>query len=304
MLRSILSVVIAFLASVIGFPLAWQGGGTAYRFLQIFMAQNLEWAAAIAMLFGGAILLLAVGGSIALSGLGALLAGAWHLLLVLLIVVWPFDPMGGVQSPVLEVIFSVLGPASEVGISSLMYLIGGSALIAGAVLTTAGAVTLRPRSTPTTATARFVASVVGTVLLLGAILLATFAGASYYREAFVMFRPNGLSVVLLLIALVIAIAGAVSARWSSVPLIIVGAVTTAFGAMLVLAPRAVFGIVPLRDVASVGVTGSILVLGMLLLGAGIGVAVHGRRRLEAADMPPIAYGSQPPPPTGEPSQAV
>lgn len=291
MLRPVLSVVVAFLAAVIGFPLAWQGGGGAYRFLQIFMGPSAERFGTIALLLVGAVLLLAVGASIALSGLGALFAGAWHLLLTLLIVGWPFDPMAGVQSPVLEVIFEVASPASEFGIGSLMYLIGGSALIAGAVLTTAGAVTLRPRPTPTTATARLVGGIVGAVLLLGAVVLASFAGAAYYRELFILYRPDGLSVVLLLVALVLAVAGAVSARWTALGLVVVGALTSILGALMVLAPQALFAVPPLRDVVPMGATGSVLVLGVLILGSGVGVAVHGRRRPATAEVAPTVTGA-------------
>lgn len=299
MLRPLLSIVVSFVASALAFPLAWWSGGMIYRLVGQFGVGRGDIVVPALLLAVACILLLAVGGSLWLSGLGALLAGAVHLLAGLTLVLWPLDPMRGVQSPVLSLIFTFFGPASELGIGATVFVGTGAGLTVGAILVGAGLARLVTR--PTSRAGTIPAAIVGTIVLLSALAVVAILGGTYYREYFLFFRPTITTGLLLVLLAVLAGVAAFTARWSAAPLLVAGALTAIAGIVALAVPQLAFSAPFLRELLYTATAGTLLTVGVLVLGAGLGIALA-RRRADVGAAPLV--GSQPPPPTGQPSEAV
>lgn len=292
MARRLLSVLIAVVATVLGYLAAWTGGVAIA--MNSFRAQFDP--SGLPLLLLGLVLLAVAALTIVMSSAGVIVVGAAHLLFGLLAFALPMTGITGGFAPAYWLIRLTYG-ASRAFADGLYFSVPtGFGMLVGATLLIAGLMA-RSRQTPTSSIARVSAGVAALILGVPGVLLVLTGGGSSYRRTAAMLQPaTPLDVILIVSGLLLVSVVVVSVRWSSVGVILLGAIVSLLGLVFVVASAPIVGTVArisqefAAGVQSAGVSGNVLVLGVVLLAVGFGVRIRARRAatLAPADVPATA----------------
>lgn len=285
MARRLLSIVIALVATVLGYLAAWTGGVSLANEANSFRGGfNAGWL--LLVLLG--LLLLAVAAlTVAISSAGVILVGAIHLAFGVLAFALPMTGLDGGFSPaymLMQSLFSTFGP---LGGGLFFSVPTGFGMLVG-VVTLLGGLAARSRVARAGTTSRVVSGIVALVIAVPAVLLLLVGGGDSYRRAVVMFQPaTPLDLVAIVAGLILVAVVVLSVRWSSTGLVLLGVIVSALGAVFLLAtvPVAVMANGLSQELAagiqSAGATGNVLIAGVVMLGVAIGVRVRARRAVLA-----------------------
>lgn len=228
MLRPFLSLVGAAIGSVAGLSLIWIGAA-AYSGSLMFRAAD---PGALVLTAVGVLLVAAGVLSLAVHWVGILVVGAIHALLGMLALVVPFgNPFGGgIFSPVFQItrMLSVFG--QELSDGATVFYFSGTGLVVGAFLVGA-ALGVRSRRLvgPSSRTAVAVSSTLGAVFALGASALLIIGGGGFVRSILAMMRYDGALAAVTVAAGVLAGLAGILLRWSSIGVMVAGAIMLAAG---------------------------------------------------------------------------
>ena len=276
MVRVALSVVIALVASALGYAAFWQGGSVLMReAVQFDQATD---PTALPFVVGGLVLLVVAMLSVALSSVGVITVAVIHLLFGLLAVLNP-------SLPFIRLIAQSFGEGSTIGDGMLYSVSTGIGMLAGIVFLVTGLAVLTRRSQKPGAVARVASVIVAIVAGPMGVLLAFMGGGLVYADLTVPatggFNPSG--AVLLLVGTVLLGLAVLTLRWSSVGLMVLGSAIAVIGFFGLVEPGQLASIVE-RVSRELSVTvqfaapnGNLALLGMLLLAAALGTLLRSRR---------------------------
>jgi hypothetical protein len=260
---------------------------------------------AVVLVVAGILLILAALATIAVGSLGAIVIGVLQVVFSLMLLLMPISLRGGGFSPAFDVMIAVRSFNREISDGMFYYVPTGMALVTGVIFLVAGLVAHARRTVTPSIAARIVSGLVGLVAVLG-VALALAGGSRLYVNQLV--RLNGmdpLGLVLLLAGSVLLAAAVLAARWSSAGALVAGAIVGVVGLIPIASPIAVFSVGEVweelrRGLDIAGASATLLLIGLLLVIAGLAARVRARR---AAGLPLIASGSadELPPPTTAPS---
>lgn len=293
--------LVAIPLSILGHLLLWSGGAGLVRSAQV--AGSAE-PASLILVIAGALLIAAAMATVAVGSLGAIIIGALHIAFSLLLFLVPFS-IGGGFSPAFEFMTGLRSLSREISDGMFLTVPTGFAFVSGVIFLSAGLAAWARRAVVPASRTRMLSGVSGLLALLG-LVIAFAGGARLYITLLVTLSGLDLLGLAMLTAGSLLIAVAVLAsRWSSAGAVVAGAVTTVAGLASLAAPlalsRPVFGWPELRRALDLaGPSGALLMIGLLLLIAGLAVRVRARR---AAGLPAVGSASadELPPPTGAPS---
>jgi hypothetical protein len=274
-MRAFLSLVVAVVLSIAGHLLAWGAGWALHRLAAEAREQT---AAAVlpSVLLGLGVLCLAGAMlTVAWSSVGVVLIGLVQTLTGLGIVVLPAAIWAGTLT-------SAERFSRPVGDGLLAWWASGLGLLVGLAFLVAG-MAVAARRSRSTATGRVVTTVLSLVLGAGVVLLVALGAARLVRS--IDQRSVGvelLGVLLVLGAAVLVVIVVACVRFSSLGAVVLGILIGGFGGLLVWAPllvlRPLDGNRALTDgLRYAGDGGGYLVLGVLVLVAGIAGVVRARR---------------------------
>ncbi|GAA2089577.1 hypothetical protein GCM10009840_30290 [Pseudolysinimonas kribbensis] len=275
-MRAFVSLVIAVVLSVAGHLLVWGGGWTLHRLSAQLREQTADALLPSVVLGLGVLCLAGAMLTVAWSSVGVVIIGLVQTLTGLGIIILPAAIWAGT-------LISAERIYRPVGDGLFAWWASGLGLLVGLLFLVAGMATAarRPRST---AAGRVVTTVLSLVLGAGAVLLVALGGARLIQS--IQQRSGGielLGVLLVLAAAVLVVIVIAGVRFSSLGAIVLGVLLGALGGLLIWSPQLV-----LRPIASnraltdglryAGDGGGYLVLGVLVLVAGIAGVVRARRR--------------------------
>lgn len=268
--------LIAIPLSFVGHLLFWSGSVTLLRLFQQFGGTDPIAVAAVAF---GILFILAAVATVAFGGLGAFVVGVVHLVFSLLMYLVPLQLIGGF-SPAFELMNAVRPASAEISDGMLFYFAPGVGAITGTVFLVAALASDR-RTAAGSSRTRLLAGLAGILGVLG-IVLSISGGGRLYSAQLVTLRGTDLPGIALLYGGAVLLAIAVfSARWSSAGMFVAGGVSTVFGVIWLAAPQLIpvgFGSPePGRGLQIVATTGSLLLIGLLLIVSGLAVRHRGRR---------------------------
>lgn len=269
--------LVAVPLSLVGHLLFWGGSATLLRLYQQFGGTDPLAVAAVAF---GILLIVAALATVALGGLGAFVVGVVHLLFSLLLHLIPLDLLGGGFSPAFALMNAVRSASMEVSDGMFFYFPPGVGVVTGTVFLCAALASAR-RTTAATSRTRVLAGLTGVLGVLGIVLAIAGGGRLYYAQL-VTFRGTDLPGIALLYGGAVLLAVAVlSSRWSSAGMIVAGAVSAIGGVLGLAAPQLLNagpGAQELgRGLQIFGATGSLLLVGLLLVVGGLAVRFRGSR---------------------------
>ena len=276
MVRVALSVVIALVASALGYAAFWQGGSVLMR--EAVQFDRTTDPTALPFVVGGLVLLVVAMLSVALSSVGVITVAVIHLLFGLLAVLNP-------SLPFIRLIAQSFGEGSTIGDGMLYSVSTGIGMLAGIVFLVTGLAVLTRRSQKPGAVARVASVIVAIVAGPMGVLLAFMGGGLVYADLAVPetggFNPSG--AVLLLVGTVLLGLAVLTLRWSSVGLMVLGSAIAVIGSLGLVEPGQLASIVE-RVSRELSVTvqfaapnGNLALLGMLLLAAALGTLLRSRR---------------------------
>ena len=276
MVRVALSVVIALVASALGYAAFWQGGSVLMR--EAVQFDQTTDPTALPFVVGGLVLLVVAMLSVALSSVGVITVAVIHLMFGLLAVLNP-------SLPFIRLIAQSFGEGSTIGDGMLYSVSTGIGMLAGIVFLVTGLAVLTRRSQKPGAVARVASVIVAIVAGPMGVLLAFMGGGLVYADLAVPetggFNPTG--AVLLLVGTVLLGLAVLTLRWSSVGLMVLGSAIAVIGFLGLVEPGQLASIVE-RVSREVSVTvqfaapnGNLALLGMLLLAATLGTLLRSRR---------------------------
>lgn len=276
MFRPFVSLLVAGTATVAGFGLSWVGAATRAA----LAAPSEPDPGGLALGIAGALLLGLAAFSLAFHWVGALLVGAIHGLLGLLALVLPFGNAlaGGIFSPVFQITRMLSKVDPSLGDGATIFYFSGTALVVGAFLVGA-ALGIRSRhlTGPSSAKAVAVSSSLSALTLLGASGLLLVAGGAFVAQIVVLFRHDGISASIAVVAAVLAGLAGLLLRWSSFGVILAATIVFVVGVALFAAVLPLPAWFPGRLPATYGL---VMVTGATFLAAAIAGAVRWR-----ADVP-------------------
>ena len=276
MVRVALSVVIALVASALGYAAFWQGGSVLMR--EAVQFDQTTDPTALPFVVGGLVLLVVAMLSVALSSVGVITVAVIHLMFGLLAVLNP-------SLPFIRLIAQSFGEGSTIGDGMLYSVSTGIGMLAGIVFLVTGLAVLTRRSQKPGAVARVASVIVAIVAGPMGVLLAFMGGGLVYADLAVPatggFNPTG--AVLLLVGTVLLGLAVLTLRWSSVGLMVLGSAIAVIGSFGLVEPGQLASIVE-RVSRELSVTvqfaapnGNLALLGMLLLAATLGTLLRSRR---------------------------
>jgi hypothetical protein len=277
-MRAVVSLIVAVVGAVVGDILVWGGGTALSRSLASLRPDPAQQILPSVFTVLGLLFLAAAMLSAAWSSLGVVVVGIFQIVVGLAIVVLPVAiwvrPLTSVES--------ISRPVGE-GLESSWA--SGVGLLTGVVFFVGGIALATRRARPGAA-GRAVTTIIAVLLGAGIVLLLAYGGGRLLF-AIQQFR-GGIEVLGVVFVLLAAVAMAVviaGVRWSSLGPIVLGVLLVALGAAslwstavqrLVIADRAL-----VSGIGYVGGTGGYLVLGVLVLVAGIAGLIRGARRRAA-----------------------
>lgn len=270
MLRPFLSLLVAALASAVGFGLSWVGA-TAHAALAARLQPD---PVGLALGLVGAVLVGVAALSVAIHWVGALVVGAIHGLLGLLALVVPFGNSfaGGIFSPVFQITRMLSKVDASLGDGATMFYFSGTALVVGAFLVGA-ALGIRSRrlAGPSSPKAVAISSALGAATLIASSLLLLVAGGAFAQQIFQMLRYDAISAAITVVAGVFAGLAGLLLRWSSIGVILPAAIVFVGGIVLFAAVLPVPPSFPGRLPAAYGL---VMLAGATFLAAAIGGVVR------------------------------
>ncbi|TPW75727.1 hypothetical protein [Schumannella soli] len=309
-----LSLLIAAVASLGGAALALSQGGVAYRTLVTSFggAGTVPFgvlAVALTLVAIGALLHLVASATAGWSSLGVVVVGIVQTLVGLAAVVLParFGGLDGPASPVQVAVGWIYGVLPDLGTGLYLALPTGLVLVIGLANILLGIVATRRRrgTIASPAVARIVAVLLALFVALPAAGLVAAGGFANYVQTLQALRgpsPWGIALLTAGAALILVIVLAV--RWSSLAALLGGFLLIGASIAYLLLPVGMLAPITaqrgLRDAVS-GIqtfawSGAFLILGCLLIGAGIAGRVAGRvgaRRSNFVAARPGAEGDAP-----------
>ncbi|WP_309615676.1 hypothetical protein [Salinibacterium sp.] len=277
MVRIMLSVVIAFAATALGYVALWNGGAVLLRDASNGGGADLS-LVALLMAGGGLVLLATAMLSLALSPVGVITVGAIHLTVGLLSVLIP-------SSPFIPLFAQGFGADSAIGYGLLFSVSTGIGLLAGIIFLVTGLAALTRRAQKPGALARAASVIVAIVAGAMGILLAFIGGGSVHTTLILEARP-GLEVtgvVLVLVGTILVGLAALTLRWSSLGAAVLGVLVTAMGIVGIAQPSQLASITQgVSRELTVAIqfacpNGNLALIGMLLLAAALGTLLRSRR---------------------------
>ncbi|GMA91577.1 hypothetical protein [Homoserinibacter gongjuensis] len=270
-MRTVISLVVALLASLLGTVLLWYGGGHAVFELGRFAAEGAGFFPLLVAL--GCLLLAGAAVTVRWSRAGVIAAGAVHVLFSLLGILVPFQPMDGISSPTTQLLGMLFDVDPALATGGYYFVAFGAGLLIGFALLGVGILARRGRPT---VLAR-VLSAVGGLLALGACGWAFAAGGDFYRRTFQMLDWDAVTAVTLVVAaLIFGALIALSGR-SAIGSWIAGGVMSLVGVILLVADPVAYaglGSEVLIILPVLGWSGAILAVGMTVLGLALGVTLR------------------------------
>ena len=244
MLRPFLSVLMAGVATVVGLGI---GLSAADRRASGIASLRPD-PSADALVFVGVLLVAIAAASLAVHWLGVFIVGAIHFVLGGLAVLVPTGGiLSGAYSPVYGVARMLSGIDTHLGEGAAIFYFSGVALVLGALLVAAAlAVRTRLDSPPTRRPNAIVASVVGSLAMVGGVIVLVLVGDEFVTLLFSRFQYEvTLALGVTGAALLVGIGG-LTLRWSSGGGIVVGSALLAAGLIAVIGwsglPREVGGL--------------------------------------------------------------
>jgi hypothetical protein len=269
--RTVISLVVALLASLFGTVLLWYGGGHAVFELGRFAAEGAGFFPLLVAL--GCLLLAGAAVTVRWSRAGVVAAGAVHVLFSLLGILVPFQPMDGISSPTTQLLGMLFDVDQALATGGYYFVAFGAGLLIGFALLGVGILARRGRPT---VLAR-VLSAVGGLLALGACGWAFAAGGDFYRRTFQMLDWDALTAVTLVVAALICGALVALSGRSAIGGWIAGGVLSLVGVILLVADPVAYtglGSEVLIILPVLGWSGAILAVGMTVLGLALGVTLR------------------------------
>ncbi|NYG99368.1 hypothetical protein FJ656_02890 [Schumannella luteola] len=290
-----LSLLIAVVASLGGGALALSQGGVVYRTLVssfggLGNAQSVGvLAIALTLVAVGALLHLVASATAGWSSLGVIVVGAVQTVVGLAAVVLParFGGIDGPASPVQVAVGWIYDVLPDLGTGLYLALPTGLVLVIGLANILLGVVAVRRRrgTVASPAVARIVGLLVALFVALPAAgLIAAGGFANYVQTTEALRGPSPWGIALLLLGAVLFLIFVLAVRWSSLAALLGGFVLIVASIFYLFVPASAVAPIAaqrgLRDALS-GVqtfawSGSFLILGCVLIGAGIAGRLAGR----------------------------
>jgi hypothetical protein len=267
--------LVALPLALIGHLLFWPGSGLLMRSWQQF-GGRLD-IGALALTVAGIVLVAAAVATVAVGSLGAVITGIVHLAFSLLVHLLPFDFRTGAFSPGIDVMNAVRGVSIEAGDGMFLYFPPGAGAVTGAILLGAGLAADRRRAS----VMRLPVGVGAIVGVLGLVLAIAGGAGVYVRQLVTLSSAEPLDVVMLYAGVLLVGAVAFSTRWSSAGALVTGAVAVVAGLAGLASPAAL--VLPTRSwlllsrgLELAGPSGILLLIGVLLVVAGLAVRLRAR----------------------------
>jgi len=283
--------LIAVPLSLIGHVLFWMGSARLLLGSRVLAPAEIGDVVAVS---AGIVLIAAAVATVAIGSLGIIIIGGVQLLFSLLLFLVPFGVRGGF-SPAFEIMNAVRSAGVDVGDGLFFYVPAGFAFVTGAIMLVAGlAAGARRRTAPIEVLLGAV--VVGGLAVVG-VLMTVAGGARLYTGLLVMFAgldPVGL--VILVVGSMLVGAAVLLGRWTSTAPLVAGAATTVAGLVALASPSALFTASAAwpelrRGLEIAGPSGALLLVGVLLVVAGLALRVRARRAPDNEPPPPSTAAS-------------
>jgi hypothetical protein len=269
--RTVISLIVALVASLLGTVVLWYGGGHAVYEFGRFGAEGAGLYPLVAGL--GCVLLAGAAVTVRWSRVGVIAAGSVHGLFSLLGVLVPFRPMDGVSSPTTQLLGMLFDLDPALGTGGYYFVAFGGGLLIGFALLGVGVLARRGRPT---VLARVLSAVAG-VLALGAAGWTFATGGDFYRQTFQILNWDAVvAITLVVAALIFGALIALSGR-SAIGGWIAGGVLSLIGVILLVADPVAYsglGSEVLIILPVLGWSGAILAVGMTVLGLALGITLR------------------------------
>jgi hypothetical protein len=269
--RTVISLMVALVASLLGTVVLWYGGGHAVYEFGRFGAEGAGLYPLVAGL--GCVLLAGAAVTVRWSRVGVIAAGSVHVLFSLLGVLVPFRPMDGVSSPTTQLLGMLFDLDPALGTGGYYFVAFGGGLLIGFALLGVGVLARRGRPT---VLARVLSAVAG-VLALGAAGWTFATGGDFYRQTFQILNWDAVvAITLVVAALIFGALIALSGR-SAIGGWIAGGVLSLIGVILLVADPVAYSGLPsevLIILPVLGWSGAILAVGMTVLGLALGITLR------------------------------
>lgn len=273
-MRPLLSIVVAFGTALIGHAILWTSGTALVQSMQRTFAPD---ALAVVGVIVGVLVAAASILSIVISPVGAIVLGIVQLVASLLTMLIPIT--SGL-SPVAQLMFALQGVSRELSYGLGYSVPTGIGLVTGTILLIAGLAAGSRRAAPTGLT-RVIVVVVALVAGLLGLGVALAGGWGVYQSQFLYLDGvDPFSVVLALLGAVLVAVAVATARWSSLGVILLGAVVIVL-AYVELGTRFMFQLPRVRGlqegIDTAAAIGNAQLIGALLIGAGVALWWRARR---------------------------
>ncbi len=277
MIRIPVSILVALVATVLGYAALWHGGAILLKDAARYVPVALDVTALTFVIVGIALLSVAML-TVGLSSIGVIVVGAIHIVTMLLAVLIP-----GV--PIIELTEQTFGRNSALGDGFIFSIATGTGMLAGAIFLVGGLAAVTRRSQK----AGFVARTASVIVALGAgpmgVMLAFMGGGVVYTDLLAGERTefDGMGGLLLTVGAVLLGLALLTLRWSSVGISVLGVVFGAAGVIEMTEPGRLASLAELISpeltiaVEFSGPNGTLALLGVLLIAAGIGELLRSRR---------------------------
>jgi hypothetical protein len=236
-------------------------------------------AGAVGLAGIGIVLILGSIGTVAIGSLGAYIVGGVQLLFSLVLHLVPFDPLHGGFSPAVELMNGVRSASTSLSDGLFFYFSPGAGAVIGAIFVGAGLAAEWRTATHPAGVTRVISALTAVVGLLGLALALIGGGAVYIGQLITLAGPRALDLVMLYGGVVLVGASLLAARWSSAGPILAGAVTSVLAVVVLASPRVLLGLpaAARRGAEIAGPSAILLLIGLLLVMAGLAVRVRARR---------------------------
>jgi hypothetical protein len=284
--------LIAVPLSLIGHILFWLGSPRLLAGARIVAPVEVADVVAVC---AGILLIAAAVATVAIGSPGVIVIGAAQLVFSVMLFLFPVSVRGGF-APAFEVLSAVRASSAEIGDGLFLYVPTGFAFLTGAIMVVAGLVA-RARTRPAPIEVRAGAAAAGVLGVIG-VLMAVAGGARLYTRLLVTFDGlDQLGLIVLVVGSVLVGAAVLIGRWTSTAALVAGAAATIAGLVglaspvLLLAASADWPELR-RGLEIAGPSGSLLLVGVVLVITGLALRVRARRE---------AAANEPAPPTAVPS---
>jgi len=288
MIRRILSLAVALIASVLGYLALWTGGTTLAFSASSFRPGSVAIdPGALALVLLGLILLAIATVTVAFSSLGVIVLGAAHLLVGLVSIVSASD-LREVRPITYQLFNELFGTQEAINYGFYSSVPTGVGAIIGVVLLVAGAMA-RGRSGEVSSIWRIISPIIAVLFGVVGLLLVVSQGAVVYTSQLQrgMWDANPLVIALLVFGLLLLAVVVATVRWSSAGVLALGGILTVYGVVALFQPTVVSqSLMPVSRELSTGLllwsgNGSFALVGIALLSVGFGARIRGRRLILA-----------------------